>query len=189
MVKGEKDKVYVRYSSLFNALMAKKRPQVEEILFLATYQYADFERLFDTDITASVGEKGISASFVMGVTKHNLHLSKRAKGILKKGKDNAHFAKLQVSLCKKYDILFWYCHASEAKIEKPMELVLSAKKLISLWEKNGIEYAIAAEIQAERRKKTNDRIFKIIRPAGAGVSPAGIPFPSLNILFPKDNKE
>ena len=209
MVKGEKDKVYVRYSTLFNALMAKKRPQVEDILFLATYQYADFERLFDTDITATVGDKGISASFVMGVTKHNLHLSKRAKGILNKGKDNPHFAKLQVSLCKKKDVLFWYCHAGEAKIEKPLELVLSAKKLICLWEKNGIEYAIAAEIQAERRKKTNDRIFKIIRPAGAGVSledlprpvfkdlvpdkdggsPAGIPFPSLKILFPEDNKE
>ena len=209
MVKGEKDKVYVRYSTLFNALMAKQRPQKEDVVFLATYQYKDFEKLFDTAISTAIEEKGVSASFVMGVTKHCLHLTRRAKGILKKGEVSTHFAKLQVSLCKKKDVLFWLCHASEAKVEKPLELVVSAKKLINLWEKNGIEYAIAAEIHAEQRKKMNDRIFKMARPVGASVGPeglprpvfkghvpdndggfpAGVPFPSLKDLISDDNNE
>ncbi len=72
-------------------------------------------------------------------------------------------------------------------MEKPLELVVSAKKLIALWEKNGIEYAIAAEIHAEQRKKMDDRIFKMARPAGAGVGPEGLPRPVFKGLVPDND--
>ena len=162
MVKGEKDEVYVRYFSLYKVLVAKQRQQVDSLTYLATYKFKDFERLFDTKVLTSVGEKGISASFVIGENQHSLHLTRRAKGILKKGEDSIHFEKLQVSLCKKKSILFWFCHAGEIKVEKPLKLVVSAKKLIDLWEKNGIEYAMAAEINAESRKKNGANSFQAL---------------------------
>lgn len=151
MVKGEKDKVYIRYSTLYNALMSKQRPQEENILYLASYKYKDFQQLFDTTINTTFGEKGVSAFFILGEAKRNLHLTKRAAGILKKGAESIHFPKLHISLCKKGTILFWLCHAGEIKIEKPIELVLSVKKLLDIWEKNGIENAMAAEIKAEKK--------------------------------------
>lgn len=151
MVKGEKDKVYIRYSTLYNALMSKQRPQEENILYLATYKYKDFQQLFDTTINTAIGENDVSAFFILGEAKRNLHLTKRAAGILKKGAESIHFPKLHISLCKKGTILFWLCHAGEIKIEKPIELVLSVKKLLDIWEKNGIENAMAAEIKAEKK--------------------------------------
>lgn len=155
MVKGEKDKVYIRYSTLYNALMAKQRPQGEGIVYLATYKYKRFQQLFDTKIDVTVGEQGVSASFILGETMRNLHLSKRATGILKKGDESIHFTKLRISLCKKGTILFWLCHAGEIKIEQPVKLVLSVKKLIDIWEKNGIESAMAAEIKAQHKIEDN----------------------------------
>ena len=153
MVKGEKDKVYIRYSTLYNALMAKQRPQVDNIVYLATYKYEDFQQLFDTKINTAIGEKCVSAFFILGEAKRNLHLTKRAAGILKKGNESIHFPKLHISLCKKGAVLFWLCHAGEIKIEKPVKLVLSVKKLLEIWEKKGIESAMAAEINAEHRGK------------------------------------
>lgn len=156
MVKGEKDKVYIRYSTLYNALLAHQRPQVENIVYLATYKYKDFQQLFDTKINTSIGEKGVSAFFILGEAKRNLHLTKRAAGILKKGEESIHIPKLHISLCKKRAVLFWLCHAGEIKIEEPIKLVLSVKKLLDIWEKKGIESAMAAEIKAEHKSDKKD---------------------------------
>ena len=187
MVKGEKDKVYVKYSTLYNALMAKQHQKVDDIVFLASYKYNEFENLFDTVILASVGERGVSASFSLGGVKRNLHPTKRASGILKKGKENVHFSKLHISLCKKGNVLFWLCHADEVKIEKPIKLVLPVKTLMDIWEKKGIESAIAAEIKAEQKKQQNNSFLSIIkmRSAKAVKSDAlkGIGVPSLRVLF------
>ena len=168
MVKGEKDKVYIRYSTLYNALLAKKRPQVENIVYLATYKYKDFQQLFDTKINTALGEKGVSASFILGEAKRNLHLTKRAQGILKKGEDSIHFPKRHISLCKKGTVLFWLCHADEIKVEKPVKLVLSVKRILDIWEKKGIESAMAAEIKAEHKIEKKDNSLESL---------LGLPFP------------
>ncbi len=163
MVKGEKDKVYIRYATLFNSLMAKQRPQVEGVVYLATYKYKDFQQLFNTEIKTHVDEKGVSAFFILGETKRNLHFTKRAAGILKKGDESIHFPKLHISLCKRGTVLFWFCHADEIKLEKPIELTLSVKTLLEIWEKKGIDYAMAAEIKAEHKnEKKDDALVSIL---------------------------
>lgn len=162
MVKGEKDKVYVKYSSLYKALVAKQHPQVESIVYLGTYAFKEFERLLETNVLTAIGEKGVSASFNLGGVKRNLHLSKRAAGILKEGEDCIHFPKLHISLCKKGKVLFWYGHADEVKVDQPIKLVLSVKKLIDLWEKKGLEYAFITEILAEETARKQDLIKESI---------------------------
>ena len=155
MVKGEKDKVYIKYSTLYNGLLAKQRPQVEDLVFLATYKYKEFEKLFDTRIYTTIGEKGVSAAFMLSGTR-NLQLTKNAKRIIRQGEKSANFPKLHISLCKKGTVLFWLCHVGTVKIEKPIEFVIPINKLLDIWEKYGIESAIAAEIKAEHKGKRNE---------------------------------
>ena len=162
MVKGEKDKVYIKYSTLYNTLLSRKRAQKDDLAYLATYKFNEFQLIFETRIQTTIEDKRLSASFVLGEAKHNLHLTKRALGILKKGEDGIHFPKLHITLCKKGTILFWLCHANEIKIEQPIKLVVSAKKLLDIWEKHGIERAMATEINAEKKDQQNEKSFSSI---------------------------
>ena len=162
MVKGEKDKVYIKYNTMFQALLKKQRPQKENVLYLATYPYAEFEKLFDTQIHTTIANGFLSASFVLGEKKRRLNLTKRSAGILKKGAKSVHFSKLQVSLCKKGAMLFWLCHAGEIKTEEPSKLVVSVKTLVDIWEKDGIDKAMAYEIASEQRKKNQMRFKSVL---------------------------
>lgn len=162
MVRGEKDKVYIKYNTMFRTLLKKQRPQKENVLYLATYPYAEFEKLFDTQIHTTIANDFLSASFVLGEKKRRLNLTKRSAGILKKGAKSIHFSKLQVSLCKKGAMLFWLCHAGEIQMEEPSKLVVSVKTLVDIWEKDGIEKAMAYEIASEQRKKNKLRFDSLL---------------------------
>lgn len=162
MVKGEKDKVYVKYSTLFKTLTTKQPLEAEGLVYLATFSYPVFENAFDTTIQINIEEKSISASFILNGAKRQLHLSKRAAGVLKKGKNGFYFNQLRVSLCKKGTVLFWRCHVNEVRMEEPLKLVASVKNLIEIWDKNGIERAIAAEVKAEQNRQGEKAFFKAL---------------------------
>lgn len=151
MVKGERDKVVIKYSTLYKKLLSRRHPEADGIVYLATYPLNEFEEQFGTSVIIVLENEKVSASFELGGRIRDIQLSNRAAGIFKKGKGSPHFDKLAVSLCQKEAILFWYCHTGAPKIAEPAKLAIPAHKLIDMWEQRGINYAIKAEESARKR--------------------------------------
>lgn len=150
MVKGKKDKVYLRYADKFAALVGRQRAVVGDVMYLVTYEFNEFIKLFNANFNFSM-DKEDNPRFsieLFGVPQRvSMNGSKAMLGVLssKSAKKN-----LFISMCSKKGNLFWALSTNKPKILSPATFKIPLSEIIDIWEKDGIEAAMAA---AEGKKK------------------------------------
>ena len=157
MVKGEKDKVYIKYASKFEMLKKQKKHSTEGLVYMATYTIEDFQMLFKTDLNISDSAGKIRASFKLNDVFYPVRItSASSKAISQKSKE---IGSLFISLC--YDeSLFWLIHMSKPFEHKRLEITLPVKKIIEIWEKEGLAAAIDAEVKNKKAQKKKKKSHK-----------------------------
>ncbi|MBO4922553.1 MAG: RNA-directed DNA polymerase [Bacteroidales bacterium] len=157
MVKGENDKVYLKYLSLFNRLKKQGAHSDDSLNYVATYTVASFQELFKTDLIFKEEGEHIRASFRLNDVFHPVRITSFAsKAISDKGKEKE---SLYISLCEDEN-LFWLIHIREPKAAPSTDLILPIKKIIKIWEEKGLAAAIKAEEEARKKQSRAEETKK-----------------------------
>lgn len=154
MVKGAKDKVYIKYSTKFNELKRQRVHPSNGLAYLATYTIVEFQKLFQTEIKTDITQGKLKASFVLNGVFYPVRLTVASRKVLSINKGEIY--PLFISLCLD-DGLFWLIHKSKPKASKCFEITLPIKKIIDIWEKDGLSAAIEAEEKNRKPLKKNTR--------------------------------
>ena len=165
MVKGAKDKVYIKYASQFDKLYKQKKRPADGLVYMATYTVEDFQHIFHTVLQITENSDKLRASFKLRDVFYPVRITTASrKAISNKSKE---VGSLYISLCKDEN-LFWLIHISKPTEPKKLEITLPVKKIIEIWEKKGLEAAIEAEAKNKAAQKKKKKARKD-------------PFPSLRI--------
>lgn len=149
MVKGEKDKVYIKYASEFAALTQKKQPQsTQGLYYLATYKVADFETLFNTSIRVESNGGSLRVKLCLNNVENTVRLTMAARKDISQAKIVS--GSLLISLCRDTG-LFWLIHKREPEIKTERVLTLSIKKILEIWEADGLAAAMREDDRARRK--------------------------------------
>lgn len=201
MVKGEKDKVYIKYASKFETLKKQHKHASEGLVYMATYTIDDFQKLFQTELVISDTDGNLHASFNLNGVFYPVRITSSArKAISEKSKD---LGSLLISLCRD-ESLFWLIHINKPSGPKRLEITLSVNKIIEIWEKDGLSAAIEAEMknQKDLKKQKKSRkssppslrdlfgeesIKKALEGSISDVATPKLPFPSLRTLLSEDD--
>lgn len=153
MVKGAKDKVYIKYASQFDKLKKQKHHPTEGLVYMATYTVEDFQNIFHTELQLTENSGKLRASFKLNEVFYPVRITTASrKAISNKSKE---VGTLYISLCRDED-LFWLIHISKPTEPKKLVITLPVKTIIDIWEKKGLEAAIEAEAKnkvAQKKKK------------------------------------
>lgn len=180
MVKGEKDKVYIKYASKFEMLKKQKKHSTEGLVYMATYTIEDFQKLFKTDLNISDSAGKLRASFKLNDVFYPVRITAASrKAISQKSKE---IGSLFISLCRD-ESLFWLIHISKPSEPKRLEITLPVKKIIEIWEKEGLAAAIEAEVKNKKAQKKKKKSRK------DSLSSFGIPIDPLEIAKAKSRSD
>ncbi len=149
MVKGEKDKVYIKYASKFAALTSRKQKQSSQGLFyLTTYSVDDFQSLFNSKLC--VAEKGgaVRVSLSLNNVENVVRLTSAARKTIALTQQIP--GSFYISLCRDAS-LFWLIHKREPEIKPERVLTLPIQKILEIWEAEGLAAAMKKDDQARRR--------------------------------------
>ena len=162
MVKGEKDKVYVKYATKFAKLKKQRKHPTEGLVYMATYTIEEFQKLFKTVLNIGDSAGKLRASFKLNDVFYPVRITAASrKAISQKSKE---VATLFISLCRD-ESLFWLIHISKPAEPKKLEITLPVKKIIEIWEKKGLAAAIEAEEKNKKAKKEKKKSRKSPFPA------------------------
>lgn len=154
MVKGAKDKVYIKYASKFDNLKKQKKRTSEGLVYMATYSVADFQSLFHTELQTTEISGKFRAFFKLHDVFYPVRITTASRNaISKKSKE---IGSLYISLCQDKN-LFWLIHINKPTEPKILEITLPVKKIIEIWEKKGLAAAIEVESKnkaSQTKKKT-----------------------------------
>ena len=168
MVKGGSDKVYVKYDTKYQKLVADQKKSTDGTVYLATYRFAQFQNLFGVELKKEVNEKGSTLSFRFAGKLFKVQKTHGVDAVLSsKDADQKQTDSLYISLCRKDDKIYWLAHSTRPHVAEPVELAVPVEKLIDIWEKQGIDAALAAELAARKRRKTvaSARGTAVVEPA------------------------
>ena len=150
MVKGEKDKVYIKYASLFDKLKEQKKHFGEGISYIVTYSVEDFQQLFHTELQFVINSGALRASFKLYDVFYPVRMTSASRrAILNNSKE---VVALNISLCKD-DSLFWLIHIRKPTASQKLEITLPIKKIIEIWRKKGLNAAMDAEATNKAAQK------------------------------------
>ena len=133
---------------------------------MATYTIEDFQKLFKTDLNISDSAGKLRASFKLNDVFYPVRITAASrKAISQKSKE---IGSLFISLCRD-ESLFWLIHISKPSEPKRLEITLPVKKIIEIWEKEGLAAAIEAEVknkkaQKKKKKSRKDSLSSFIIP-------------------------
>ena len=166
MVKGEKDKVYIKYASKFEMLKKQKKQKQyspEGLVYMATYNIVDFQVLFKTNLNINDSDGNLRVSFKLNGVFFPVRITAAARKVLsRKSKESV---LLFISLCRD-ESLFWLIHVGMPSEPERLELTLPVKKIIEIWEKEDLAAAIEAEVKnkrAPKKKKSRSGAFPPIK--------------------------
>ena len=164
MVKGEKDKVYIKYASAFDKLKKLQKHTAEGLVYLATYTVDEFQKLFHTELVFSETNTGIlRASFQLNGVFYPVRISTSARqAITQKSRE---VGSLFISLCRD-ESLFWLIHINKPTEPKRLEITLPISQIIEIWEKDGLSAAIEAELKNQKALKKTKKPRKGPSPLG-----------------------
>ena len=149
MVKGEKDKVYIKYASEFAALTKKKQHQsTQGLYYLATYKVADFETLFNAKLRVEKNCGSLRVKLCLNNVENTVRLTTAARKDISQAKQVP--GSLLISLCRDTS-LFWLIHKREPEIKPERVLTLSIKKILEIWEAEGLTAAMKEDDRARRK--------------------------------------
>ena len=158
MVKGEKDKVYIKYASKFATLTKKKQHQsTQGLYYLATYRVDDFEKLFNTKLRVENNGGRLRVKLCLNSVENTARLTTAAR------KDISHALQvpgsLLISLCRDSS-LFWLIHKREPEIKPERVLTLSIKQILEIWEAKGLAAAMKEDDRARRKAEKKAQKIK-----------------------------
>lgn len=149
MVKGEKDKVYIQYASLFAALTKKKRPQSTlGLYYLATYKIDEFEKFFDTRLRVQTNGGKCRVKLSLNNVENAVQLTTAARKVISCSQQVP--GSFLISLCRD-SRLFWLIHKIEPEMKKERVLTLPISKILEIWEAKGMAAAIKEDDSARRK--------------------------------------
>lgn len=147
MVKGAKDKVYLKYYTKYQKLKELLPNNREGLTYIATYTVEDFKKQFDTDFSIAVENENFKVSFRVNTLTYTVRLTNEAKKVFLQKENDTKL--LYLSLCKDKS-MFWLMHLKKPEEQKQIDIKLPINKLLTIWEKKGIDAAIEAEIRYQK---------------------------------------
>ena len=150
MVKGDKDRVYLKYYSKYDGLRKQRQYPSNGVIYVATYTIKEFQDQFNTTIHFRCDHDNHMASFILNKISYRVRLTSASrKALLRKDGD---LSSLYISLCNNGG-LFWLIHIKQPVLHNRLKIELPIKKIIEIWENDGIDAAIEAESKYKKKMK------------------------------------